>query len=644
MGRPPKAVPKQQVPVKHAFQRELLGDLIFDTEKDHHRGFPFLQRNIKRILRYHKRCLIKAGTSKLKKDALANGSSFSQNTGPSLSFGENNSQASFSDARKAAAEPDDICELQAFSEYIENPLVSLHVATFDSRPEPLKNKLELQLDVINLRARSVSAKRASPKSRRSQSCNCTVSLLPFNHDGAPLDQVLKGRSDCTLIIDPSTQNIKVNLKQPFKFDSGHLTCSRYHVGIRLSPIEGLTTEWPPLPLTRSKARSTLVGEGRNGRVRDGLHAIYEDFLQPTRTRQRARVLYAAQGAVFETEYSLEISIARVVAAPPRLGNGLMALEGAGVITSYTITPSHDHEFPAGIRQVKFEGLRCVLCLRPLAQIDFEDVLALRFHFATSHPAHMVVLQGSKTSTLGRLSMEHSFLVSAAPQKEKFAARLMSWVVPRVPFDAAAYIDGDESWLGNTSMTGRKAPVTASQNRVEEIRRRNHGFLPVNLIQDKSVRVRKKYPVPTTKTRTPFALFTSITHRVLQPDEELSESDDEIDQTWLRDKHAQEIMDETQEPLELRRLQVRWNDHVKSESLSSAFYCSDVFFRWVKKDKEWLAGNEERLNYYHQFSKRLWEEGKVSTGVVRKCRAMIYLKAPTEKTTDAAVALADVDGT
>lgn len=183
---------------------------------------------------------------------------------------------------------------------------------------------------------------------------------------------------------------------------------------------------------------------------------------------------------------------------------------------------------------------------------------------------------------------------------------MIWVIPNVTFDTAAYIDGDESWLGNESTLASKVPVTAIENRVKAIRSKNQGFLPVHLIQDKSVRVRKEYPVPITKTRTPVALFTSTTHRVLQPDEELSESDDEMVQTWLRDKHAQEIMDDTQEPLELRRLQVRWNDHVKSERLSSAFYCSDVFFRWVKKDKEWLADNEERLKLYHRFSNRLWE--------------------------------------
>ena len=77
------------------------------------------------------------------------------------------------------------------------------------------------------------------------------------------------------------------------------------------------------------------------------------------------------------------------------------------------------------------------------------------------------------------------------------------------------------------------------------------------------------PSPSPGRELPVPLFTSVTHRVLQPDEELSESDDEIDETWVRDKHAEEVMNATREPLEFRELQIRWNDHVRSEQISSA---------------------------------------------------------------------------
>lgn len=649
MGRPPKNIPKQQLPVKYAFQRELLGDLIFDTEKDRYHNSRYLLRNIKRVLRYHKRNLLKATASKLNALRRRNGSSFLQNNRPSLSFGEGSSHASFSDARKTVvAKQDDDREFPAFSEYIKDRNITLYVPPFKPKEELCLGQSELHLNIVRLRAKSGSNGGFSRGHYGEQFSRCIVSVLLLNRDSPRLDPIAAGSMDCGLMITFPTGNFKVFLNQPFKLGGEISTGSRYHMEVRLTPAAGCTAQWPPVPVTTSRTSSSLIREPGSRTFRDGLYASYKDFPLPHRTRERARLLYAADGVAYKTKYDLEISVAWVAAPPQTLGKispgrfKPKVPEVAGVITSYTIASAQDQRFPPEARRIKFTGYHCPLCLRPLPQVEFEDAVALRFHFATAHPAHKVVLQKTKPSARRKDTTIYSFLVSAAAQKEKFAARCMTWVAPSTPFDVIAYLDGDESWLGSKSISGSKGPITLVENRVEALRRENNGFLPVQHIQDIPVRPRRKYPVTITKTRTPLPLFTSITHRVLQPDEELSESDDDTDQTWLRDRHAQEIMDVTSEPLELRKLQVRWNDHVKSEQISSAFYCNDVFFRWVKKDKEWLGSNEERLDWYHRFSARLWEEGKISRGVVTKCRAMICLKRATEKAQTMAVM--EVNGT
>lgn len=172
-------------------------------------------------------------------------------------------------------------------------------------------------------------------------------------------------------------------------------------------------------------------------------------------------------------------------------------------------------------------------------------------------------------------------------------------------------DGDESWPGKKPILGSKTPAAASESRVEALRRENGGLLPVQYIQDIPACPRNRYPVSTTEIRTPLPLFTSIMHRVLQPDEELSESDDGVDETWLGDKHEQEIM-------------IIHTNHLNRASYRSAgwtmrgqrgiphpFYCSDMFCRQVKKDHEWIGSTKERSKYYHRFSARLWQEKKIS---------------------------------
>lgn len=270
---------------------------------------------------------------------------------------------------------------------------------------------------------------------------------PLNRDAALLSLIIRHSSACILILEPSTKEIKAKLKQPFNLGIGNVPSERYHVRIRLSSGEGSATAWPPLPVTFPKVSPSPIIEDRNGKFCDGLYATYRNFPLPGRTRQRARVSCAADGIVYRTKYSLEISI-KWIAAPLqslRKANVLRFTPSvpdlAGVVISYTIS-AHDQQIPADFRQVKFTGYHCSLCLRPRAQADFENIVALRFHFATADPAHKVLLQGIKPHSHQQGPITYSILVPLAPQKEKIAARWknwMSWIAPSVPFDAAAEV-------------------------------------------------------------------------------------------------------------------------------------------------------------------------------------------------------------
>jgi hypothetical protein len=648
--------------VKYAFQRELLGNLSFDTEKDHYRSSRYLLRNIKRVLRHHERRLIRVNAYKLKAVGLGKpkGSSFSLSTRPSLSFGGGSSHASFSDARNQAAEPDDDSQFPAFSEYIKQDGVTIYASPFMPEQHLWTSSPGFDLDIISLRTRSDSNEESPLRSHRRQSSGCIISVSFFSWSARGLEPVITQMRKCTLITAQSSKDIKIKLEEPFRFRREISQLSRHYMEMTLYPAEDDTAAWPPIPVTNMNTSKLLLADPELRLVRDGLHATCTDFPLRITASKQVRVIYAASGAVFRTQYNLQLAFTYPLPFQVRTTSQRSRMAGSaaktvprhigavpkvvGVVTTYTIASAQDQNFPTEVRKVNFTGFNCPLCLRTRSQTEFENILALRFHFVTAHPAHRVVLQEVKASTRGRDTTKYSFKISAANQKEaKFASRWLTWIALSYPFDVAAYVDGDESWVSSRPITSNKGPAfVVVESRSEALRRENNGFLPVPYIQDIPTHQRSKYPVPVTRTRTPVPLFTSITRRVLQPDEELSESDDEIDETWVRDKHAEEVMNTTREPLEFRELQIRWNDYVRSEQISSAFYCNDVFFRWVKKNKEWLWSSEKRLIFYHRFSRQLWEAGKISKGVATACRAMIYQKVTSQKT-DAAIAVTEING-
>lgn len=674
MGRH-KKIPKQQLPVRYAFQRELLGDLSFDYEKDRHRNSRYLLRNIKRVLRHHEKRFIRNNALKSKETGLGKNKSgsLSLSTRQSLSFGGDSSRTSVSDAQKGSVEQD--VDFPAFADYVKADTVSLYVSPFSSRQQLRLGQSALLLNITQLRAKTHSdgEPALASHSRRSYKCSISVSLLEWNAERLHL--VAEQSRRCTLIMNPSSKDIEVNLEQPFKFGIGISMGRRYHMEIRLSPAGDDTSHWPPVAVTTRTGGSSLslMTDPQLQIFPDGLLATYTDLEPRKRARGRVEVMYANRGTVYKTRHKLEISIDWAAAAPSQISaqttqrpsesrmstrrTGIPGSAGkaterftptmpeiARVVTSYTMNSAEDQKIATEWRKVKFKGLHCPFCLR--THTDFDDILALRFHLITAHAAHKFVLQEMKPSVRGREATTYSFKVSAAAQKvDKFAFRWpFTWVAPRTPFDISTFVDGDESWLGARSVSGVKEPVAPVESPIEALRRKHNGFLPARYVEDIPIRPRKKYPVVATRTRDKLTLFDSITHRPLQPDEELSESEDEFKETWLRDKHAQRIMDEENEPLETRLLWIRWNDHLKSEGMRNPSFASDAFVRWVRKDREWLKSSAERLETYHVFSRQLWEAGKINAVVGRQCREIIYLKTPAEKTETAVPVVTEMDGT
>jgi hypothetical protein len=660
MGKPNKTIPNQRRLIRDAFPRDLVGDVIFDFEEDHHRGSRYLLRNIKSVLRRHEKRFGKSKAPHPKASDLKKGTSFnnSQSFSRTQSLGGNSSRASFSVAQvPPAIKQDD--DLPPFADYVKDSFVAIYESPF--------RQTELLLNMTHLSAKFGSTPNAAFDSEKKQSCRCTISVMLLDK-GPERSQIVGEQSrQCDLVMNRFNQNIKVKLEEPFRLAWKVSRESRCHVGITLSPAQNATSDWPPV-VVRSKIHNKfglMPGGSELDDLFTGLVATYEDFPLFRKHVKVLPVIYASNGTAFKTWHELEVSIdwvstqakpsnrksqrrssrpSRNEHRPPtwkKLNQDTRQV--AEVRVSYTLAASEESKYAAEWRKLTFRGsFHCPFCQREHA--DFDNITHLRFHLMTRHPAHNFVLQEPKSKERQKNPTSYNFEVSTAKRKpDKVPPWLItySWVAPLTPFSISAYITGDESWPGTDSPRPLKElPPPTTQNPITALRKKHGGFLPAQHVPDIPIRQRKTYRVVPTKTSTNLPLFTSVTHRQLQPDEELSESDDDVDETWLRDKHAQQIMDMTHLPLAEREFQIRWNDHVKSERLPHTFYLSDVFVRWVRKDREWLSADKERLRLYHQFERGLRDRGKLSVGVCRGCWGILYGKiSPADK----GKAVMEIDG-
>ena len=660
-----KSIPKQQRPVRYAFQRELQGDLIFDFEKDHYRSSRHQLRNTKIVLRHHENEFSKAEssrpepqTSKTSKSNLSRSQSFSQ----TKSFEGDCSRTSSFVAPILQVKQDD--SFETFSDYANDESVTLHETPFRARPTLLVNS-------TCLRARSDSHPDTEFDSRKRQSFRCTVSVMLLDEHIDRLRVLGKQSRECDLVMNQFNKNVKVDLKQPFRFSCAVSRGRRYHLEIRMSPPQDEEFDWPPIAVRSSPVNTplSLIKDHDLDTFSNGFVATYTGILLSQRAEDHIKVMYASHGTAFKTRHELDLSIDCLASSPSSALQGRQSLsntkksrlagskknhikknikaigrtaEADRVVTSYTLS-TDEKRIGAELRKVEFEGFHCPFCLR--GHSDFESITSLRFHLITTHATHNFVLQESKFRERTKQTTTYNFQVSAIisgkPDKYTFW-RPMTWVAPLDPFNVAAYVEGDESWLGTKSIPGLKEPVTTVENPVTALRRKKNGFIPPEQVQEIPIRQRKKYPVVPTRTRDKLHLFTSVTHRPLQPDEHLSESDDDVDETWLRDKHAQQIMDMTNLLLGKREFRIRWNDHVKSEGSPHMCYLSDVFVRWTRKDREWLREKRERQNLYFRFATALRYRGKLSAEVERGCREIIYKTTRAEEE-EGNVTMTEVNG-
>jgi hypothetical protein len=246
-------------------------------------------------------------------------------------------------------------------------------------------------------------------------------------------------------------------------------------------------------------------------------------------------------------------------------------------------------------EITVSGLRCILC----RSHEFSSLTRLRHHFETTHCNHHEVFKvvdhgGLKVEVIvesearGRGSRKRRPVVPdlwSAEHEE-------TWLAPKKPCDLDKLVEGDFSWE-ESGLVSRKTY------------RRNENVLkptiapkaPHQVMKALPIRKKKAFRVPNyppDNDHGPRRYFSSSTHRVLEPGEELSESDDDIAMEWHLEAINNLIDAEEDLTEKLKAFYKCIETHFQKERTAADLFLGDSIIRWVhsKEAQSLLADKEE----------------------------------------------------
>ncbi|MCJ1284292.1 hypothetical protein MMC26_003623 [Xylographa opegraphella] len=290
-----------------------------------------------------------------------------------------------------------------------------------------------------------------------------------------------------------------------------------------------------------------------------------------------------------------------------------------------------------MKPIEFDGYLCPLCeRRQSVSMDTYD-----FHLATGHDLFKFKLV-SRTSSAGtRRKIDLEVLVDVTDtfgvkaSNNALDQREMNWQKPQTLFDLEAFLKGDEAWIGRENRSNIRLvlprptlgstpshsgdspqidmPIVKRSRAVEEV----PDLLPPD---------RKKFAVPPAPPGIKF--FRLTVKRPLREGEYISESDDEMDGTWLLQKHNDTIESFSDMSQSEKQFIQRYDKHMLGENLSSNLHFREALVRFCRLNREWLQGREMNVEFYKNAA-RLLLQGVISPQLYRDCANIICAKQPIE---------------
>ena len=488
-----------------------------------------------------------------------------------------------------------------------------------------------------------------PVVNRSQLCSVTM-------QGGPQDcQSVDVEMDDEFRIKATEMYVPVKTKGGLQMAWG----DKYFLEIKVIPCEDVDF-WPPFKVL-SKVEGTVtgvLGKRSAATVQGALVSSYANLPQAPASNVPLSVSFVQDGLTLKTKFGLEVSSTWTISPAnevkvkteekdwsekvpfctptaeqiPLLVNGAAhtnrsqsAPRANQVVVSYRLDVVGSTSRSREVRDASLDGYSCVACRKR----EYQSLNDLLFHLSTCHLKYKyTVEEEDKSPTPGEPHHIAIKIDVADPEKKKPLKNAfknpdteMDWVAPKRPFDVDAYLNGDHTWTGHghkRPVKGQRPALNGASASTSAAPKTKAGFTPAEEVQEIPIPARRLFKVIPSRTRNKTMFFRSVSHRPMRLDESpLSESDDEIDDSWIRDKHREKIYEHDDLDDVEKEFLARWDLHVMAEHFPQGRYISDSLVRFVRKEKLWLR-QDHIWRELQRLIRELIEHDVVDRRVVAGC--------------------------
>ena len=640
------------------FHKQFIGDFTFDSQREQYRARLFLNRNVMRVLAYHERRRTKARAASPK-----------QNQPDSVIQVNTDDLSPKAQVNQTAAAKPKRTSLRNVREQFPDEDAELILEL-----RGIRKKLNFNSDL------PVDEERPRKRIKRdSQECQCHVAIWDNREGFVSAEPVVKRSLLCsvTSLDGPSNSRlVDIEMNEPFRIKARELFVDvnakvglrkalgeKYFLETKIIPCNS-SDDWPPIPLL-SKSDVTMakdVGKNTLANIEGTLVSSYANLPRAPASDVPLSVSFVQNGQTYKTRYGMEVlstwtrsstyeaeikkqeeeipsppPLLDVIAEQPwpkrpSISEMLNAVSKPAIPESNVRlcfswdTVSHDG-IDKKFRKSSVDGFRCPAC----RTVAFGNLKDLQFHFMNNHQKYKFTVQDEeKDPTTGdilrvNIKVEFAEILRQKASSNVRDERQLYWEAPRRPFDLDAYLDGDHTWVGDPPR--RRGPVHGAPSKnssatLRESSERKSGFLPADKVSDLPAPRRRRHKVVVPRTKDQVPLFRSISHRPLRMDESpLSESDEDIDEEWIKQKHCEMIDDNEQLSENGKEFRKRWDSHLMKEHLPHGRYISDSLIRFVRANCRWLRSVDIQ-NELEELLGRLKSLGLIDEHVVFGCWKMI----------------------
>ena len=497
--------------------------------------------------------------------------------------------------------------------------------------------------------------------RLEHTADCALTIW----DGHQNEQC-KQNQTCSIIEGESEQGKAIiEMVKPFTVDpsifhkrpsttAGSLL-SNYSMQIAIIPRE-LTDNWPPLSVNLPEARTRETTD-ETGVMRYPFLVVnwqrlpeLPDEGQSLRitARQDNKNLKTPLRAYLEAKFTAPLTPLKTynIKSLSKQSSRVPLLESPQKLPTPSKSKMHPKPvihvrwfLPQGfedIQEVEFQGYYCPLC-----KGQYDSVEQYHFHLVRSHDLFEFWVDWA-SSTAGedriRYDVKVQFRVNnkytvrasnSAPDPEEFA-----WTRPKSLFNLEAYLrGGDAAKAWTVQEHNQKSSKQIVEDEVRAARKLNGKS---NVPQDFAARKGPRIPLPSSipdlpppmrrMFRVPKApegvrFYHAKTKIPLNEGDEYPESDDDMDETWLLQKHDVVIAKDPHLSEAAKEFIICYDRHMFREKLSSSLHLGEALIRFSRANREFLQ-RKEMYAEFHKCMANLICHQCISPLTVRACSEIV----------------------